>query len=201
MRHWLPVCSGLAVMLWSWVPLANAQIGLMVTAQAGQLSLSWQDNSDVEAGFTIERSLPNDVCEFTALATVAANAEAFVDAPLADGVRWCYRVRAFNDGGQSAPSNVACGTVVPVSTTHTLSGTFSRTAETPGPYQVSLDGYICERVVGGTAAVRIYQGTTRLKSVSMVNPPLGIEFVLTCETTPSQVTLLVDGAIKLSVSR
>lgn len=70
-------------------------------------SLTWQDNSDNEDGFKIERkSSPTDT--FGEIGTVGANVTAYTDTVL-DGLQRCYRVRAFNAAGDSAFTNEACG--------------------------------------------------------------------------------------------
>ncbi|MDQ8201109.1 Ig-like domain-containing protein [Pelagicoccus enzymogenes] len=79
----------------------------MASMEAGQLSLTWQDNSDNEDGFEIERSLMGQ--SFGLLATVEADAESFVDASIIPGREYEYRVRAFNAFGYSGYTNVSVG--------------------------------------------------------------------------------------------
>ena len=181
----------------------HAQTGLVVAASAGQLTLSWGDNSTEESGFTIERSLPNDVCEFAPVGTTPANTETWVDTPLATGVRWCYRVRAFNDGGASPPSNVACGTVADATPPPptSASATFIRTSkDIQPPFSVTIGAYTCERLVGGTAEARIYQGTT-YERASLANPPLGVPFTITCTIHPTTVTFTLNSVVLLTAPR
>ncbi len=79
----------------------------MVSAQAGQLSLTWQDNSDNEDGFEVERSLLGE--SFGILATVGPDEEAYVDESIVPGLEYEYRVRAFNAFGYSGYTNVSVG--------------------------------------------------------------------------------------------
>jgi hypothetical protein len=75
--------------------------------------LIWQDNSDNEDGFKIERktpSIPGDT--FGEINQVAANVTTYTDS-VTDGQQRCYRVRAFNATGNSAYTNEACGLPVP----------------------------------------------------------------------------------------
>ena len=72
-------------------------------------NLSWQDESDNEDGFKIERktpSIPGDT--FGEIDQVAANTVTYKDT-VTDGQQRCYRVRAFNTAGDSAYTNEACG--------------------------------------------------------------------------------------------
>ncbi len=81
-------------------------------SEAGyEYTLTWQDNSDNEDGFKIERkSGPTDT--FGEIATVGANVTTYTD-NVADGQQRCYRVRAFNAAGNSAYTNEACGLPTP----------------------------------------------------------------------------------------
>ena len=89
--------------------LGVATIGHM--ASAAELTLSWNDNSNNEDGFRIERSL--DGSSFTEIATVGANVATYEDTTIAEGQNYTYRVRAFNEFGDSGYSNSASGSVEP----------------------------------------------------------------------------------------
>lgn len=72
-------------------------------------NLAWQDNSDNEDGFKVERktpSIPGDT--FGEIAQVGANVSTYKDT-VTDGQQRCFRVRAFNAAGDSAYTNEACG--------------------------------------------------------------------------------------------
>ncbi len=69
----------------------------------GQPVLTWQDNSDNEAGFTVQRKAPGGV--FTNLGTVEANITTFTDLNTQPGVTYAYRVFATDGQGKSAYSN------------------------------------------------------------------------------------------------
>jgi S-layer homology domain len=77
-------------------------------ASAAQLTLSWVDNSVNEAGFKVERKTGTNGT-FAPVGDVGANTTSFMDGSLSTGSLYCYRVRAYNAGGDSAPSNEACG--------------------------------------------------------------------------------------------
>ena len=75
--------------------------------------LQWQDNSDNEDGFKIERktpSVPGDT--FGEIGQVGPDIVVYKDV-VTDGQQRCYRVRAFNAAGNSAYTNEACGLPVP----------------------------------------------------------------------------------------
>jgi hypothetical protein len=75
------------------------------TAGCTQINLTWQDNSDDEDGFEVERSL--DGTNFSRIDTVPADQTTFSDTGLAQGTTYWYRVRACNAIGCSDYSNTA----------------------------------------------------------------------------------------------
>ncbi len=76
------------------------------------VDLAWQDNSNNEDQFVIERCIEtgkgrNRTCNFAELATVAANTVAYSDEAVTRGNTYRYRVKARNTGGDSGYSNEA----------------------------------------------------------------------------------------------
>lgn len=69
----------------------------------------WTDNSSNEAGFRVERSLDSGA-SWTTATTVGADSASVFDGGRASEQQVCYRIIAFNNGGDSAPSNVDCTT-------------------------------------------------------------------------------------------
>jgi hypothetical protein len=67
------------------------------------ISLAWTDRSNNEDGFKIERKIAAG--SFIQIKTVGQNVGNFTDPDLTPGETYAYRVRAFNAGGTSAPSN------------------------------------------------------------------------------------------------
>ena len=59
------------------------------------VDLAWQDNSDGETGFLLQRRV-DDFPDWVAVGTAAANATTFSDSGLAPTTAYHYRVRAFN---------------------------------------------------------------------------------------------------------
>ncbi len=87
----------------------NAPTDLQAMAVSStQINLSWQDNSNVETGFKIERRLPNT--GFSQIAAVGTNITSFSDTGLKSNTTYCYRVKAYNATGNSGYSNEACAT-------------------------------------------------------------------------------------------
>ena len=80
---------------------------LVSTANAGQLTLSWNENSDNEEGFKIERSV--DGGSFQQIATVGVNVATYTDDTVEDNQSYTYRLKAFNQFGESGYSNTASG--------------------------------------------------------------------------------------------
>ncbi len=91
---------------------SNLQVS---TLSSTQIQLNWQDNSNNEQGFKIERrtNLPIvityaiGVNDFVQIAIVSANINTYTDSGLSSNTLYEYRVRAYNSAGNSAYSNIA----------------------------------------------------------------------------------------------
>ncbi|MBI3651915.1 MAG: choice-of-anchor D domain-containing protein [Acidobacteria bacterium] len=92
------------------IPIAPpAPTDLRVTAvTSSRVDLAWTDNSINEQGFKVERSLDGQT--FTEIATVAANVTTYSDTTVAPSTLYFYRVFAFNNFGNSQPTNVVDAT-------------------------------------------------------------------------------------------
>jgi hypothetical protein len=66
---------------------------------AGSISVTWADDSWVEGGYQVERSLADGAS--SVVADLGANATTYRDTSVTPGVRYWYRVRAQRDGGFS----------------------------------------------------------------------------------------------------
>ena len=77
---------------------------LAITLTGAELRLDWNDNSDNEEGFVIERS--QDGVDFLITDQVGINVQTYTDTNLLPSTEYWYRVRAFNSFGQSGSSNV-----------------------------------------------------------------------------------------------
>jgi 3',5'-cyclic AMP phosphodiesterase CpdA len=78
------------------------------TVSTTQIDLAWTDNSTNEDGFQVEQS--TDGVNFTRIATVAPNVNAFSNTNLQPSTAYTYRVRAFAADQNSAYSNTAGAT-------------------------------------------------------------------------------------------
>lgn len=86
--------------------IINPPLNLSATAVSfSQIDLSWQDNSNNEDGFEIERS--TNGIDYLILATVYSNVASYSDSGLTIATTYYYRVRAFNTiGDRSEWSNI-----------------------------------------------------------------------------------------------
>ena len=91
-------------------PLPPAAPGNL-TANASvcdQINLGWQDNSENEDGFKIERSLSS--VDFGQIDTVGPDVASYSDTTVAENTTYYYRVRAYNVGGNSEYSGIVSST-------------------------------------------------------------------------------------------
>lgn len=82
---------------------------LAAVATSAGIDLSWQDNSDNETGFKIERKTGAGG-NYQQIATVGANVIKYSDTGLSGDTTYYYRVRAYSDSGDSSYSNEASAT-------------------------------------------------------------------------------------------
>ena len=80
--------------------------GLTATpTTSSKIRLDWTDGSTGEDGFRIERSTDN--VSFTLVSTVGANVTTFEDSNLSPDTFYYYRIRSFNNAGESGNSGRA----------------------------------------------------------------------------------------------
>lgn len=90
-------------------PPPNAASGVVANPYtSSRVDIRWIDNSTNEDGFRIERTL--DGGTIWSVASALGNTVQFSDAGRESEQRVCYRVVAFNAGGDAPPSNTACTT-------------------------------------------------------------------------------------------
>ena len=77
---------------------------MLTVVSKNQINLTWQDNSENESGFEIDRKTEADLF-FRAMVTVGAAATAYSDTNLQPNTVYTYRICAFNGAGNSEPSN------------------------------------------------------------------------------------------------
>jgi Fibronectin type III domain/Putative binding domain, N-terminal len=82
--------------------------------------LSWTNNSSFVSGFKIERSNGGG---FSQITTVGAHVNTYTDPGLTPSTTYSYRVRAFNNGGDSGYSNESSAATFPLPCSYSISPT------------------------------------------------------------------------------
>ncbi|MGA8849622.1 MAG: fibronectin type III domain-containing protein [Dehalococcoidia bacterium] len=92
-------------------PTPNAPSNLVATPiSSSRIDLTWQDNSNNETGFELERKTGS--ASYSQIDTVSANVTSYSDTYLSAGTTYYYRVRAYSDIGNSDYSNEASATTL-----------------------------------------------------------------------------------------
>ena len=89
------------------VPAAPSGVIATPGPAAGQITVTWQDNSGNETSFRIFRCGPNSCTTVTLVGTVGANVTTFTSSGLVSGGFYQFAVRAVNGAGLSPYSNGA----------------------------------------------------------------------------------------------
>src|SRR2546426_1389046 len=88
----------------------------LVVVSDTRIDVYWQDNSALETGFEVHRSVDGANGTFTRVATTTAGVTAQGDSGLNPSTQYCYKVRAFrttfNQTRYSSFSNTACATTL-----------------------------------------------------------------------------------------
>lgn len=88
-------------------PAAPSALAAAVVG-ATWINLSWNDNSDNESEFSLERRMTGGT--FSVVNTINKNTTSAFDATVQGGTTYDYRIRAVNPAGASAYSNIATAT-------------------------------------------------------------------------------------------
>ena len=97
-----------------WPLLPEAPSSLTVALRRNSAKLSWSLHGGEPKGVVVERrveSLAGDGSRWERIAKLQNTATEYTDSGVAKGRQAAYRVRAYNDAGESAYSNIAGGTV------------------------------------------------------------------------------------------
>lgn len=80
----------------------------------GNVQLFWDDNSDNEIGFKIERKIGSE--DFIEISRVESSVETYLDGSLTIGDSYSYRIRSYNATSNSSYSNTAIQVVTSLTT-------------------------------------------------------------------------------------
>ncbi|PIR89082.1 MAG: hypothetical protein COU07_02535, partial [Candidatus Harrisonbacteria bacterium CG10_big_fil_rev_8_21_14_0_10_40_38] len=93
-------------------PTAPSNLTSTVDSSTPKITLNWIDNSNNEAGFSIERKLSTEPdSSFAEIATPNTNAQSYPDTSVQRDRTYVYRIRAGNFDGYSGYSNNSSGYV------------------------------------------------------------------------------------------
>ena len=135
------------------IPLPPSNLIISTVGQDFVL-LFWNDNSDNEDGFIIERSI-SDTLNFSTLVDINSNTINFIDSGLEPNTSYFYRIKAYNSAGSSTYSNVVNSTTLEAAPNFPLNLTVSAIEN----HKVSLswtdnsdneDGFYLERSFSDT---------------------------------------------------
>lgn len=118
-------------------------------AVAGQLQLTWVDNSGGQAAFNVQRRVSTDT-GYIDLVQQPPGVTGYTDGTVTAGITYCYRVQAYDDAGSSPYSNEACGdTASGLAVTVSVGGTGQGTV-TSNPTGISCGTDCVETYSSGT---------------------------------------------------
>ena len=137
-----------------------------------QINLFWSDNATNETEYQVERRLASGG-SFATIATVPANSTSFNNtAGLTANTQYLYRVRAANASGQSAYSNEANATTLPLSSTVPA---VTNVTPAPGGTAVFLDKTVIANVHvpnGGINSTTLNATTVRIYPTANPGAPV-----------------------------
>ena len=138
---------------------------------AGQINLSWTDNSIYETGFAIDRATDVNFTQNLITSTVADNGSSRASTSvtgLSANTTYYFRVRAFNDGGASANSNTASATTTSGGTIQPPAAPTVLTATAVSSGQINLSwtdnattetGFAIDRATNATFTLNLITST------------------------------------------
>ncbi len=133
-------------------PLAPTTLVAAGTSDT-QISLSWKNNSNNEAGFVVETA-PAAIGPWTAIATVGSNVTTYTQSGLSGLSTYYFRVHAYNTVGNSPYSNVAKGATLSEADTVAPTIPSGLTATAFSSNQVNLS-WVASTDIGGSGVSRL----------------------------------------------
>ena len=94
----------------SKLPVAPTRLSA-IAITGGKITLAWENNTNNETGFYIERSLRSNMA-FSQVASLGAGITTYTDSGLSLGKRYYYRVQSYNAKGNSGYSNIAAAEAI-----------------------------------------------------------------------------------------
>ena len=142
-----------------------------VPINSSTADLTWADNSANEDGFRVERSLDGG-SSWATVSTTVANVTSLRDGGRTSEQQVCYRVIAFNAGGESPPSNTDCTTPPAAPTGLTAMGLDEPVIDLAWTDNSAVeDGYEVQRSTDGVtfnAVAELPANTTSYRDVGVI---------------------------------
>jgi hypothetical protein len=119
----------------------NPPTDLQATNVNNEISLTWEDNSDNEEGFVIERKQgdSSSINNFTVIDTASLNSTSYSDNSIQNTVKYTYRIYAFNNDTISAYSNYATATVISIVDKNNFVSEYKLFQNYPNPFNPFTD--------------------------------------------------------------
>lgn len=151
----------------------------MVANSKTMIWLLWDDNSSSEQGTYVERSL-NGTSGWTQIGTTSPNVESIIDTGRTCGTDYYYRVRAYNEAGNSPYSNVLRTNTTECTSTAPTNLILSNATQTSikltwGDNSSNETGFRIERSPNGTTFTEIATVGANVETYTSTG--------LTCNTT------------------
>jgi fibronectin type 3 domain-containing protein len=132
---------------------------------SGMIKLTWDNNSDVEEGFIIQRKVGNT--SFRTIDRVNAGTTSYINEGLTPEINYGYRVCAYNNAGISGYSSVRYGRTKKAASFMDLQG---HSVE-----QTAIELYSAGILQSEEQRLRLYDDITRGEFVSLVSSTLNLE--------------------------
>jgi hypothetical protein len=146
---WLVACSG------TRTP-ANAPTGVDVAVEANAITITWQDNSEEETGFAVDRKSDAD---FSELVRLEPNTTTYTDTTATAGQSYVYRVRALGLPTGDVPSTESEAVTPEAAPEITLELLFAQNSTGSGSITSSPEGINCTLQTGSVCRASFPAGT------------------------------------------